>query len=306
MSNDRGLKIGRRVGLSVIPLLFLVSTMLVLLRVVGVEIGGVFGLLLVVEGVVVGILIAFEKVELWVGILEVLEVVLQFVILGIIASDVELALTGVILEVILVAGSYALVKVIKIDPQFLTFMCVAFVLWLVLSVVVEKDLMDSFVVTMLIDIVFNNVYQYYVGCNEIYYLHKPEESGSNKEFNKEYFDLYFNRSNIFYRVGYYLACISTVIYIKGLPGLGDLIDSFFSQYKDTPELVQLILRGIPDFVCTYLIFICLVLMVIFLAYHFILIPKTIRKHFRNMEKLLEKKKDNFGPYTNSEEKIILE
>ena len=103
-----------------------------------------------------------------------------------------------------------------------------------------------------------------------------------------------------------MACISTVIYIKGLPGLGDLIDSFFSQYKDTPELVQLILRGIPDFVCTYLIFICLVLMVIFLAYHFILIPKTIRKHFRNMEKLLEKKKDNFGPYTNSEEKIILE
>lgn len=302
MSSDRGLKIGRIVGLSVIPLLFLVSTMLVLLRVVGVEIGRVFGLLLVVEGVVVGILIAFEKVELRVGILEVLEVVLQIMILGIIAKDVKLVLTGVILEVFLVAGSYVLVKVIKIDPQFLTFMCVAFVLWLVLSIVVEKDLMDSFVVTMLIDIVFNNVYQYYVGCNEIYYLHKSEESG----FNKEYFDLYFNRSNIFYRVGYYLACISTVIYIKGLPGLGDLIDSFFSQYKDTPELVQLILRGIPDFVCTYLIFICLVLMVIFLAYHFILIPKTIRKHFRNMEKLLEKKKDNFGPYTNSEEKIILE
>ena len=302
MSSDRRLKIGRRVGLVIL----LLSAILVLLRVVGVEIGGVFGLLLVVEGVVVGILIAFEKVELRVGMLEVLEVVLQIVVLGIIAKDVKLALTGVILEVLLVAGSYVLVKVIKIDPQFLTFMCVAFVLWLVLSVVVEKDLMDSFVVTILIDIVFNNVYQYYVGCNEIYYLHKSEERGFNKEFNKEYFDLYFNRSNIFYRVGYYLACISTVIYIKGLSGLGDLIDSFFSQYKDTPESVQLILRGIPDFVCTYLIFVCLVLMVIFLAYHFILIPKTIRKHFRNMEKLLEKKKDNFDPYTYSEKEIILE
>lgn len=302
MSSDRGLKIGRIIGLSVIPLLFLVSTMLVLLRVVGVEIGRVFGLLLVVEGVVVGILIAFEKVELWVGILEVFEVVLPVVILGIIAKDVKLALTGVILEVFLAAGSYALVKIIKIYPQIITFICITFVLWFVLSVFVEKDLMDSFVVTMLIDIVFNNIYQYYIGCNEIYYLHKLGESG----FNKEYFDLYFNRINIFYRVGYYLACISTVIYIKGLPGLGDLIDSFFSQYEVTPELVQLNLRGILDFVCTYLIFVCLVLMVILLAYYFILIPKTIRKHFRSMEKLLEKKKDNFGPYTDSEKEIILE
>ena len=299
MSNDRGLKIGRRVGLLVIPVL---SAILVLLRVVGVEIGGVFGLLLVVEGVVVGILIAFEKVELWVGISEVFEVVLQIVVLGIRVKDVKLILTGVILEVVLVAGSYALVKVIKKYPQIRIFICIAFVLWFVLSVVVEKDLMDSFVVTMLIDIVFNNIYQYYVGCNEIYYLRKLKESG----FNKEYFDLYFNRSNIFYRVGYYLACISTVIYIKGLPGLGDLIDSFFSQYKVTPELVQLILRGIPDFLCTCLIFVCLVLMVILLAYHFILIPKTIRKHFRNMEMLLEKKKDNFDPYTDSEKEIILE
>ena len=298
MSSDKKLIVSRIVALSVIPLVFLVSLILVLLRVVGVVISGVFGLLILVEGVVVGTLIALEKVELIVGILEAIEIVLQLVILGIIAHELELTIQMVLLEVLLGFFSYILVKVIKIDPQFSKLTCVAFILWLVLTVAVEKELLDSFVVTMLIDIVFNNIYQYYAGCNEIYYLCEFGESG----FNKEYFDLYFNRNNIFVRVAYYLACISTLIYIKELK---NLIDSFFPQYKDTPELVQLISSRMQDFGCTYIIFVILVLIVIGLAYRFIL-PKTIRKHFVNIEKLVATKKKNFGSYTESEKAIILE
>lgn len=318
-----------------IPLVFVISAILVKLEVVGVEISRVFVVLILLEGVVVGALIALEKVKFWVGLVEALEVVLQLVILGILATNIELELkfVTIISGAFLILGFYLLVKVIKIDPKFIKLMCATFVLWFLLNVATENNLLDSFIVTMLIDIVFNNIYQYYVECNEIYYLHKLGES----EFNKEYFDLYFNRNNLFCRVGYYLACISSIIYIKRLRNLivpflqGKNKDIYirnlivpllqgknkgiytmslnelknlrdiFLQYK----VSQLISSKIIDFGCTYFIFILLVLIIILLAYRFIL-PKTIRRYLANTKKLVATKKKNFASYTESEKAIILE
>lgn len=324
MSSDRNSIVSIIVGLSVIPLIFVISAILVKLEVVGVEISGVFGVLIVVEGLVVGALIALEKVKVWVGVVEVLEVVLQLIIIPV--TNIELKSVVIIFEVILIFGSYILVKVIKTDHKILKFMCVAFVLWFLLAVATENNLLNSFVVTMLINIVLNNIYQYYTECNKIYYLHKLGESA----FNEEYFDLYFNRNNIFYRVVYYLACTSSIIYIKRLRNLivpflqgENLIVPFlqgknkdiytmslnelknlrdtFLQYK----VSKLISSKILDFGCTYFIFIFLALIIYFVANSFIL-PKTIRMYFVNAEKLVATKKKNFASYTESEEAIILE
>ena len=315
MSSDRNSIVSIIGGLLVIPLVFAISAILVKLKVVGVGASEVFGVLILVEGVVVGALIALEKVKVWVGLVAALEVSLQLIIVGILATNIELKLKFVVIifEVFLMLGSYELVKVIKIDPKPFKFMCVAFVFWLLLTVATENNLLDSFVVTMLIDIVFSNIYQYYAECNEIYYLHKLGES----EFNKEYFDLYFNRNNILCRVGYYLACISSTIYIMRLRNLIVNLIVPFLQGKNKDiyimslnELKNLrvstsIYSKIIDFGCTLFIFIFLFLIIIPLAYRFIL-PKTIRRYLANAEKLVATKKKNFASYTASEKAIILE
>nr|WP_314447500.1 hypothetical protein [uncultured Lachnoanaerobaculum sp.] len=324
MSSDGNLKVSRIVKFSVIPLVFVISAILVKFEIVGVEISGVFVVLILIEGGAVGALIALapDKLNRWVWICEAVWVVLQLVILGKLATNIELELKLVVIisEAFLIFGSYLLVKVIKIYPKSVKFMFTAFALWSLLTVATENNLLDSFVVTMLIDIVFNNIYQYYAECNEIYYLHKLGES----EFNKEYFDLYFNRNNLFFRVGYYLACISSITYIKRLrnliapflqgknkyiytmslnelQNLRDTLRYTFLQYKVSKLISSIIL----NFGCTCFIFIFLVLIIIPLAYHFIL-PKTIRRYLANAEKLVATKEKNFASYTASEKAIILE
>lgn len=264
---------------------------------------------LLVWGVVAGALIVFGTKE-WkvvVGLQAVL--CLLFFVVGIITKYMVLVhfFDIVIVEsivLILFGGFFFVLKTIKDDYKLIIFVIAAIILWNVLRAVVEADLLDSMIVTMFVEILMDKIYQYHVECEEICLLRKL---GENK-FNKEYFDIYYNGKIIFYRVFYYVACISVVTYNN--VDIIKLIDCFLKEYEsDTKQiLIQYISKGLKDFGVTFIIFIILMIIVETVKYFVAINPKFCKGYFRsikNINKLVREKKNNFELYTQSEESIIL-
>lgn len=262
-------------------------------KVVGEAVAGLLAVVLIIILLLGGALIGYGKVD-W-GV-EVLISVALVELLGVVIYSNKIELKVIVLEVLLVLGAFVISRIFKREPKFIIFLIAAFFVWLFLYFIVEENLLDSMIVSVLVDILLDKVYQYYVKCNEIYYLHKLGESC----FNKEYFDVYFNRVSIFYRVCYYIACISVVIYVE-VPR----IENFFTIVEGDLNY-PCFWSYLNAFVTTFEIFIFLSLLVLAVMYLLIKNSKNSIKYCRNMEKLVEEKKYNFGPYTDSEKEIILE
>lgn len=271
---------------------------------------------LLVWGVVAGALIVFGTKE-WKIVVGLQAVVcLLFFVVGIITKYMVLVhfFDIVIVEAIVLivfGGFFFVLKTIKDDPKFIIFLISTIILWNVLRVVVKADLLDSMIVTMFVDILIDKIYQYYVECEEICLLRKL---GENK-FNKEYFDIYYNGKIIFYRVIYYVACISVVIYnvIYNNVDIRKVIDHFGEEYEsDTKQIIIQYIskgsKGLKDFGVTFIIFIILMIIVRIVNYLVAINPKCGKEYFgsiKNINKLVKEKKNNFESYTQREESIIL-
>lgn len=281
-------------------------------EVIGGGIGGIIVLsLMLVWGLVAGALMVFvtggRKV---VVVRHVVMWVILFVVVGRITKYIVpvLFVEIVIVELILGAGSFFALnalKIIKDDPKFIIFLSAAFILWIVLSVVVEANMLNSVIVTMLVDILIDKIYRYHVECEEICLLRKL---GENK-FNKEYFDIYYNGKIIFYRVLYYVVCASVFLYEKNCM-IRRVAGYLWKEYEsDTKQiLIQYISKGLKDFGVTFIIFIILMIIVGAVNYFVAIKPEFGKEYFRsikNINKLVREKKNNFESYTQSEESIIL-
>ena len=156
---------------------------------------------------------------------------------------------------------------------------------------------------MLVDLILNRIYQYKIECKEVYFSHKLGE-----EFNKEYFDLYYNRKNIIYRFNYYLAYLSTILYIKwiskisvdNISWLKELLNATVNTVNDPLSKFFL------DFGITLIVFIILWVLSRFIFYVVFKFFDQFIPFEKYIKKLLKTKGDNFGKYTDSEKDIILE
>ena len=148
---------------------------------------------------------------------------------------------------------------------------------------------------MLVDLILNRIYQYKIECKEVYFSHKLGE-----EFNKEYFDLYYNRKNIIYRFNYYLAYLSTILYIKWISKISWLKELLNATVNDPLSKFFL------DFGITLIVFIILWVLSRIIFYVVFKFFDQFIPFEKYIKKLLKTKGDNFGKYTDSEKDIILE
>lgn len=190
------------------------------------------------------------------------------------------------------------IKTLKIAWNFIAFVIGTFFMYLYLSFSVKGDFLDSTVGSMLGDLILDRIYQYRTECKEVYFSHKL---GVN--FNKEYFDLYHNRKSIVYRLIYYLACLSTMLYVKLISkvSVGDI--SFLKELLD-PIVNDRLSKFFLDFYITFIVFIILLVLsnaILWVAF------KKFSNYIpfeKNIKKLLKTKGEDFGPYTNHEDTII--
>lgn len=290
----------------VIPIFVFCIIFLVKYKLLDGEIGGIIGVLvLLLWGVVAGALRVFGTEE-WkvVAVVQAVMWVILFVV-GIRTKYIDFVLFVeiVIVEAIIAGGSFFVSKTIKEDPKFIIFVIAAIMVWNVLRLVVEADLLNSMIVTVFADIVIGKIYQYYVECEEVCLLRKL---GENK-FNKEYFDIYYNLKSISYRVLYYVSCASVVLYEKNRM-IRNVADCLWKESKICTStnliqyLIQYISKGEKDFGFTFIIFIFIILIIL-------IIVGIATKCFisvKNIDKLIREKKNNFESYTQREEEIILE
>lgn len=297
---------GKILAVLVIPVL--VFGLLSSVKLIGGEIGGIIGVVVLLGwGVVAGVLSVFGTKE-WkvVAALQAVEWLLLFVAGGIITKNVNLVPEVVIVVSIVVSGSFFVSKIIKDDPKFIIFVIATLILWIVLRAVVKANMLNSVIVTMFVDILIDKIYRYHVECEEICLLRKL---GENK-FNKEYFDIYYNGKIIFYRVLYYVVCASVFLYEKNCM-IRRVAGYLWKEDKSctNTNLIQYISKDLKDFGVTFIIFIILMIIVGLTHYFVAINQKCGKKYFRsikNIHKLVREKKNNFESYTQREEAIILE
>lgn len=298
----------RWVEILAIPVFVLVLLWLVEYKFIDGELGWtIVVVVLLVWGVVAGALSVFGTKE-WKAVVGLQAVMwLLLFVAGKITKKVDLVLFFdlVIVEAIAFGGSFFVLKKIKDDPKLIMLMITAFIFWLFLRHIAKHQSLDSMLKSVAVDFLFDRIYQSYIDFEEICLLHKL---GENK-FNKGYFNLYYKRKNIFYRIIYYIACISVVqynnVYIR------KVIDYFWKEYEsDTKQiLIQYILKYLKDFGGALIIFIILMIIVGTVNYLVAINPKCGKKYFRSIKKinkLVREKKNNFESYTPREKAIILE
>lgn len=193
------------------------------------------------------------------------------------------------------------VRTYKINWGSIAFIVGASFVYLYLSFTVKVNFLT--IGSMLVDLILNRIYQYKIECKEVYFSHKLGE-----EFNKEYFDLYYNRKNIIYRFNYYLAYLSTILYIKwiskisvdNISWLKELLNATVNTVNDPLSKFFL------DFGITLIVFIILWVLSRFIFYVVFKFFDQFIPFEKYIKKLLKTKGDNFGKYTDSEKDIILE
>lgn len=193
------------------------------------------------------------------------------------------------------------VRTYKINWGSIAFIVGASFVYLYLSFTVKVNFLT--IGSMLVDLILNRIYQYKIECKEVYFSHKLGE-----EFNKEYFDLYYNRKNIIYRFNYYLAYLSTILYIKwiskisvdNISWLKELLNATVNTVNDPLSKFFL------DFGITLIVFVILWVLSRFIFYIIFNFFDQFIPFEKYIKKLLKTKRDNFGKYTDSEKDIILE
>ena len=193
------------------------------------------------------------------------------------------------------------VRTYKINWGSIAFIVGASFVYLYLSFTVKVNFLT--IGSMLVDLILNRIYQYKIECKEVYFSHKLGE-----EFNKEYFDLYYNRKNIIYRFNYYLAYLSTLLYIKwiskisvdNISWLKELLNATVNTVNDPLSKFFL------DFGITLIVFVILWVLSRFIFYVVFKFFDQFIPFEKYIKKLLKTKGDNFGKYTDSEKDIILE
>ena len=185
------------------------------------------------------------------------------------------------------------VRTYKINWGSIAFIVGASFVYLYLSFTVKVNFLT--IGSMLVDLILNRIYQYKIECKEVYFSHKLGE-----EFNKEYFDLYYNRKNIIYRFNYYLAYLSTILYIKWISKISWLKELLNATVNDPLSKFFL------DFGITLIVFIILWVLSRIIFYVVFKFFDQFIPFEKYIKKLLKTKGDNFGKYTDSEKDIILE
>ena len=185
------------------------------------------------------------------------------------------------------------VRTYKINWGSIAFIVGASFVYLYLSFTVKVNFLT--IGSMLVDLILNRIYQYKIECKEVYFSHKLGE-----EFNKEYFDLYYNRKNIIYRFNYYLAYLSTILYIKWISKISWLKELLNATVNDPLSKFFL------DFGITLIVFIILWVLARIIFYVVFKFFDQFIPFEKYIKKLLKTKGDNFGKYTDSEKDIILE
>jgi hypothetical protein len=158
-----------------------------------------------------------------------------------------------------------------------------------LIIIKKYDVMDIIFNAIIIELCFNEIVNYVINLKETFLVHKYAKE--SKEFNKEYFSLYYNTNVIRVRILVFLEYLSCILYSKfGSDFLAKLSDIDY-WYK-----IQVIVIAIFQ-VFAYLL-------VGFGAWVIAMLCFNRLENIKKLDRLIEKKKENFVTYTDEERDIL--
>lgn len=150
--------------------------------------------------------------------------------------------------------------------------CITLGLIFVFLIMLKSGSIEFFFSTLIVELCLNHLWHYYVGVEEKFMLYSLKE-----KFNKEYFDLYWNSNLIRIRL------LVVVEYVSLRIGT--------SLYNASSICSNV-------FYCLFYLFVGFFIWAIGISCFLQL------KYNKELEKLFTQKKENFGPYTDEEEKIL--
>ena len=181
------------------------------------------------------------------------------------------------------------------SKEYLVFEIIVFLLPIIIYILIALNVWDKAFTFIIIPFILGKIYKYIVDCKEIY-----SRRIYKKRFNKEYFDLYWNNRALIIQslaISFYISILWISIDNAGLCKIKNIIHSTCSYSKS----------DIVNIFCEFVGFVWLrVLIWLFVICGSLIVWMNKDKDSKKIDKLIRKKKDNFGPYTPSEKAIILE
>lgn len=179
-------------------------------------------------------------------------------------------------------------EVIQRMKFYICLECIAFLGMIALIIIKKYDVMDIIFNAIIIELCFNEIVNYVINLKETFLVHKYAKE--SKEFNKEYFSLYYNTNVIRVRILVLLEYLSCILYSKfGSDFLDKLSDIYW--YK-----IQVIVIAIAE-VFAYLL-------VGFGVWVIAILYFNRLENIKKLDWLIEKKKENFVTYTDEERDIL--
>jgi len=166
---------------------------------------------------------------------------------------------------------------------------------IIIYILIALNIWDKAFTFIIIPFMLGKVYKYIVDFKEIY-LRRIYK----KRFNKEYFDLYWNNSALIIQSLAYSFYISILWISTDNAALCKIKKIIYSTCSYSKLDIVNIFFEFVGFVWLR-VFICL-----FMTLGILIVWMNKAKDNKKIDKLMRKKKDNFGPYTPSEKAIILE
>lgn len=180
-------------------------------------------------------------------------------------------------------------EVIQSMKFYMLLEVIVYIVMILLIIVKKCDVMDIAFSAIIIEICLNELVNYVINLKEIFLMHKYAKEG--KEFNTEYFNLYYNASVIRIRILVFLEYLSCILYSKSDR---DFLDKLSTN--DCCFNIQVIVVAVFE-VFAYLL-------VGFIVWIFVMLLFTSTKNNKKLDRLIEKKKENFVIYTEEERKIL--
>lgn len=179
--------------------------------------------------------------------------------------------------------------------EYLVFEIIGFLLPIIIYILIALNVWDKAFTFIIIPFMLGKIYKYIVDFKEIY-LRRIYK----KRFNKEYFDLYWNNSALIFQslaYSFYISILWISTNNAGLCKIKNIIHNSSSYSK----------LDIVNIFCEFVGFVWLrVFICLFMTLGILIVWMNKAKDNKKIDKLIRKKKDNFGPYTPSEKAIILE
>lgn len=180
-------------------------------------------------------------------------------------------------------------EVIQRMKFYICLECIAFLGMIALINIKKYDVMDIIFNAIIIELCFNEIVNYIINLKETFLVHKYAKE--SKEFNKEYFSLYYNKNVIIVRILVLLEYLSCILYSKSGSDFLDKLSDI-----DFWDKIQVIVIAIGE-VFAYLL-------VGFGVWVIAILYFNRLENIKKLDRLIEKKKENFVTYTDEERDIL--